>query len=288
MYQPISESEFTLIRDYITKISGIVISPEKSYLIETRLTKLMLDYGVETFYEFYNKVLLHSGKDLAQKVIDAITVNETFWFRDESLWRCFEQEVLPGLVDELLNGKKKKVRIWSAAVSTGQEAYSIAMCISEYLKDNSIKGVTLSDFDITATDISDRVLGIAKLGRYDKISMTRGISEHHKTKYFSNNGSAWNLDSEIKNAVRFKLFDLRDDYKMLGKFDVIFCRYVLIYFPLDLKAKIAAKMQKSLNDGGVLFTGNYVVYDLFSEKYVVRTYENITYYSKMTTKEDGD
>ena len=285
MLQSINEKEFTLIRDYITGISGIVISPEKAYLIETRLTKLMLDYGAETFHEFHKKVLINSGIDVAQKVIDAITINETFWFRDASLWKCFEQEVLPGLIKEITSGRKEKVRIWSAAVSTGQEAYSIAMCIDNYLVQKKIKDVKLSDFEIVATDISNRVLGIAGLGRYDKISMTRGISGYYKARYFESNGSVWDIDPEIKSAVRFRRLDLRSNYKVIGEFDVIFCRYVLIYFPNDLKKRIASKMHKALNEGGVLFTGNYVVYDLFRDNYNVKTFENITYYSKIIDKE---
>lgn len=275
-----NEDEYALIRKYIADLSGIVIPPEKNYLIETRLYKLMLDYGVETFDEFYEQVILSDDPDVAQKIINAITVNETFWFRDAVLWKGFEREILPGLIEQLFSGEKSKVRIWSAASSTGQEAYSTAMCIDNYLIRNNITEIDLSNFEIIATDISTRVLEIARNARYDKISMTRGISDHYKAAYFKNNNSAWDLDPAIKSAVKFYDFNLKDDYTRFGMFDVIFCRYVLIYFPGDLKEEIVEKMFKSLNNGGVLFTGNYVLYNLLSKMFNVKSYENLTYYTR--------
>jgi len=275
-----SDNEYKLISNYIADICGIIIPPEKYYLIETRLSKLMLDNGAQTFDEFYNRVLVSNNQDIAQKVINAITVNETLWFRDAVLWKGFEREVLPVLIQDLVSGKKKKIRIWSAAASTGQEAYSIAMCIDNYLKRNHITNIDLSCFEILATDISTRVLDIAQSGRYDKISMTRGINEHYKAAYFKSVGSAWDLDPSIKNAVKFQKFNLLDDYAGFGKFEVIFCRYLLIYFPDKLKVDIISKMNDSLIAGGVLFTGNYVLYELLRNTFDVKVYDNLTYYSK--------
>ena len=280
MQNSISDKEFTLIRDYIAKISGIVIPPEKAYLVETRLYKPMLDAGAGSFEELYEKVLLPGNAEVEQNIINAITINETLWFRDAVLWKGFEREVLPGFIGDLVSGKKAKIRIWSAAASTGQEAYSIAMCIDNYLKRNIIQNVDLSRFEILATDISSRVLEIAETGRYDKISMTRGISDHYKAAYFNNNGSAWELNPEIKNTVKLRHFNLMDDYMILGKFDIIFCRYVLIYFPNEVKQKIITKMYDSLNPGGIFFTGNYVLYELLRNTFNVKEYENLTYYTK--------
>ena len=283
------ESEYTQISKYITDISGIVIPPEKYYLIETRLYRLMLESGVESFNEFYRKILMPGNPQMNQQIINAITVNETLWFRDAVLWHCFEREILPGLVEQLISGKKTKIRIWSAAASTGQEAYSIAMCIDNYLKRNNIVSVKLSDFEILATDISDRVLDIAKTGRYDKISMTRGITDHYKAAYFKSSGSAWDLDPYIKNSVEFKRFNLMSKYEGFGKFDMIFCRYVLIYFPDDLKTKIISKMLNALNDDGILFTGAYVLYNFLRDVFSVKEYGNLTYYVKPALgKEDGE
>jgi len=273
-------SEYKKISSYITDICGVVIPPEKYYLIETRLSRLMLESGVESFDDLYEKVLITGDQSVAQKVINAITVNETFWFRDAVLWKCFEREIVPGLVEQLISKKKARIRIWSAAVSTGQEAYSIAMCIDNYLKRNNITSVSLSDFDILATDISDRVLGIAETGRYDKISMTRGLNDHYKAAYFESDGSAWDLVPSIRDAVKFKIFNLKNDYSNFGKFDVIFCRYVLIYFPDALKKEIIAKIDDALISGGVLFTGSYVLYNMLRDVFNAESYENLTYYTK--------
>jgi len=140
--------------------------------------------------------------------------------------------------------------------------------------------VSLKNFDFFATDISSHVLEIAKKGRYDKISIMRGLNEQYKIDYFLNNGSVWTINPEICNAVKFLKFNLMDDYQVFGLFDIIFCRYVLIYFSDELKTEIAAKMNYSLLDNGVLFTGNYVIYDLFRNNYDAEYYGNMSYYIK--------
>lgn len=281
----ISEKEFFLFREYIVQNCGINIQPEKAYLIETRLSKLMADAGTDSFGEFYDYIISNPDPLMRVKIIDAITTNETQWFRDGSPWNVLEERLLPKLVGDIVSGKKKtRVRIWSAAASTGQEIYSIAMCVDNYLKKNKITGASLSDFDFFATDISSRVLDTAQKGRYDRISIMRGLNDYYKNGYFINNGAAWDIDPKIRNAVRFMRFNLQDGYQKLGIFDIIFCRYVLIYFSDELKREIINKMHDTLTDGGVLFTGNYALYDFFSDNFNMHHYENLTYYSK---KEEG-
>jgi len=269
-----------LFRDYIAQESGIVISPEKAYLIETRLSKLMLDAGTESFGEYYDYIVSNKDPNVSEKIINAITVNETMWFRDAALWKVLEEEILPNLVEDLVTGKKTRVRIWCAAVSTGQEVYSAAMSVDEYLHKNKASGINLASFDFFATDISGRVLDIAKNGRYDKISMARGINEYYKSKYFTNTGSVWDIDPKIKSAVKFERFNLQKNYGRFGQFDIIFCRYVLIYFSNEMKQEIIKKMHGSLTENGVFFTGNYVFYDFFKDGFESKCYENITYYLK--------
>jgi len=275
-----NDHEYILFRDYIAGICGIVIKPEKAYLIETRLTMLMLEAGAENFREFYEYIIAGSDPQMPQKIINAITVNETMWFRDAALWKYLEEEKLPALAGELVSGNKTKIRIWSAAVSTGQEIYSAVMCVDNFLKKNNPKGVSLSNFEFFATDISERVLGIAKKGRYDKVSISRGLDEHHKNLYFNSNESAWYIDQSIRDRVNFGQFNLMDDFSPFGIFDIIFCRYVLIYFSDELKTKIAIKMHDSLADNGVFITGNYVLYDMYSAHFHVKHYDNLTYYTK--------
>jgi chemotaxis protein methyltransferase CheR len=276
----ISENEYLLFRDYINEQCGIVIPPEKIYLLETRLTKIMLDAGADSFGELYLSIKSDPGSAMHQKIIDALTTNETLWFRDSTPWKVLEDQVLPRLVNDLLTGRKARVRIWSAAVSTGQEIYSTVMCVDNYLKKNNVKGIDLSKFDFVATDISSNALYIAKSGRYTKISIMRGMNDYYKSKYFTENDSAWDIAPEIKSAVRFTQFNLKDDYHKLGQFDIIFCRYVLIYFSTELKKEIIKKMQGLLTEGGVLFTGNYILYELFRDGFDINYYDNLTYYSK--------
>jgi len=276
----ISKYEYILFRDYIAEKSGIVIPPEKMYLIETRLSKLMLDAGAESFDEFFDHIASDPNPSIHQRIIDSIAINETMWFRDALLWAAFTERILPIIVGEISAGKRVRARIWFAAVSTGQEAYSAVMCVDDYLKRNRIKGVSLSNFDFYATDISSRALDAARKGRYDKITIMRGLDDYFKTRYFDNNGSVWDIDTDIKRAVRFEHFNLKDDYEPFGLFDVIFCRYVLIYFSNELKKKIVTKMARSLLDGGVLFTGNYVLSDLFRDDFDMNDYGNLTYYTK--------
>jgi len=276
----INDLEFRLFRDYIADISGIILPPEKAYLIETRLSKLMLDSGAESFGEFYGHIKQNKDPDISGKIINAITINETMWFRDSAPWKVLEGSILPGLAEELANGKKTRARFWFAAASTGQEAYSTVMCVEEYLKNNSAKGLSLSNFDFFATDLSSSALDIAKRGRYDKINIKRGLDDHYRDKYFKTNGLVWELDPKIIKAVRFERFNLQEGYDRFGLFDVIFCRYVLIYFSVETKKEIAAKMRDSLTENGVLFTGNYVIYDLLKDGFESRYHENLTYYLK--------
>jgi len=276
----INENEFSLFQNYIAQNSGIVIPPEKAYLIETRLSKLMLDAGAESFGEFYKYIISNKDPGVSEKIINAITINETMWFRDTAPWKVLEEIILPKLVADLATGRKIRARIWCAAVSTGQEVYTAAMCVDEYLSKNPVKGVTLSSFEFLATDISGSALEIAKNGRYDKISIKRGLSDHFRDKYFSSNGSVWDIDPRIRNAVRFERFNLQESYVKFGSFDIIFCRYVLIYFSEEMKKEIAGKMRDSLADGGVFFTGNYVIYDLLKDYFESQHYDNLTYYLK--------
>jgi len=276
----ITEKEFSLFNDYIIKNCGIVIPSEKAYIFETRLSKFLVDAGVNSFEELYGYIVKKNDPLFNQKIINSITTNETKWFRDEAPWKVLEEILLPRLIGDIVSGRKARVRIWSAAASTGQEIYSTVMCIDNYLSKNNIKSVTLDNFDFLATDISSNVLEIAKKGRYDKISIMRGLNEQYKTKYFNCEGSVWTIDPKIQNAVNFKHFNLLNSYNEFGLFDIIFCRYILIYFSDILKSQIVSKMHDSLYDNGVLFTGNYALYDLFEGNFETDYYGNLTYYTK--------
>jgi chemotaxis protein methyltransferase CheR len=158
------------------------------------------------------------------------------------------------------------------------------MCVDDYLSRVGEEDVKLSDFEFLATDISSRVLNIARMGRYDAITIGRGLSDYYRAKYFRQDSSAWDLDPRIRESVRFSHFNLLSNYEILGSFDVIFCRYVLIYFSNELKKEVVARMHDSLNENGVLFTGNYPIFDILSDYYDPNHYGNLTYYTKRTVE----
>ena len=284
VYSSTSEEEFQLFREYIRNSCGICIPPEKAYIIETRLSKLMIDSGAENFSEFFKIITSKINYPLHQQIINAITTNETLWFRDESPWKYMEEIALPKLVEDIATGRKKRVRIWSAAASTGKEIYSTAMCVDNYIKTHKPMGVRLSDFEFFATDISMRVLDIAKRGRYDSISINRGLNDYYKNMYFTQKDSAWDIDAKIREAVNFAHFNLQNSYQRFGLFDIILFRYVLIYFSDDLKREMIKKLHGALRDEGILFTGNYALYGMFEDYFEVEHFESATYYTKKAVR----
>jgi chemotaxis protein methyltransferase CheR len=244
MSNSITESEFKLIRDYVEENCGIALGDEKAYLIETRLTKLMVENGCEDFGQFYQLIKKTGGAALRDKIVDAMTTNETLWFRDGHPYTILKEKILPDLLKQVQQGKKKPIRIWSAASSTGQEPYSIAITIKEFCKTQAT--LSAEDFEIVATDISPSALFLAHAARYDQIAVSRGLDEGIRDKYFRKNGRVWVLDDSIKKMVTFKKFNLQEAPLSLGSFDVVFLRYVAIYFSNELKMKIFENLARAL------------------------------------------
>ncbi len=241
------------MRDYIEESCGIHITHEKIYLMETRLTTLMIECGCESFFELYKKSQEDKTLKIRDRIIDAMTTNETLWFRDESPFAIMEEVVLDQMKERLLSGKQQKVRIWCAASSTGQEPFSLSIVIHEYLQKNH--SLRKDQFEILATDISPTVLYLAMAGRYDHIAITRGLSDRLKERYFKRNNRVWELDSTIKNMVRFKKFNLQDEFAILGTQDIVFCRNVLIYFSDAFKKDVLKRISRVLRPQGYLFLG---------------------------------
>lgn len=244
------------MQKFIEEKCGIALSEEKAYLIESRLSRLLIDSNLTCFEELYQRISVSDDPNIVEKVIDAITTNETLWFRDRAPWCILEEQLLPTYVEDIRDGRRNKVRIWSAACSTGQEPYSIAMCIDNYLRQKGINDINLSQFEIIATDISSTVLQIARMGRYDNISITRGLDNDYKENYFKSEGRVWVLDEKIKNLVSFRQFNLQSSFFLLGKFEVIFSRNVLVYFSEKLKKEVVKKMALALQPQGIFIIGS--------------------------------
>lgn len=280
MARNLTNIEFLMFKKYIKEKCCIDISDDKAYLIETRLSKMLADLSLNSYSELYSRITGDVAGEYAERIIDAITTNETMWFRDKTPWQILKTLYLPRLIEELKSGKKQKIRIWSTASSTGQEAYSTAICIDTYLRENAILGVSLDDFEIMATDISNHVLEIARHGRYDAISIMRGLDGGIKSKYFQKNDRVWEVSEHIKKAVTFSKFNLQDSFLPFGKFDVIFCRYVMIYFSADFVESLTKKLWDALEGDGVLFLGAYELYEVMKRYFRSELLANGVYYTK--------
>ena len=272
----IETNEFVLLRDFIEKHCGIHLDENKTYLIETRLTTLMVEQGCKTYSEFYYKAKNDFTNSLREKIIDAMTTNETLWFRDSSPFISIQKHFLPLYAKEIASGKKSKIRIWSAASSTGQEIYSIAMLILDFCRTQTT--VHPDHFELMATDISSTVLFIAKAGRYDSHIISRGLPDEQRNRYFKNDGRVWIIDDSVKKMVTFKKLNLQEDFSSMGRMDLILCRNVLIYFSEDLKKDLLKRFASQLRPSGYFFVGSSESISNYSNEYTMHNFEKSLYY----------
>lgn len=277
MSNELSTKAFAQFQQYIEEQCGIAIGDEKAYLIESRLTKLLIEAKLNTFEELYTMLSKKKDPKLSEKVIDAITTNETLWFRDKTPWQVIETILMPEYV-EIIRKTGRRVRIWSAAASSGQEAYSTIISIDQYLKRHAIKDISLKDFEVIGTDISGPILEIARAGRYDPISIMRGLDPRFKDIYFNNEGRVWTVKDDYKQHVRFQQFNLQHSFLPFGKFDLIFCRYVMIYFSQQFKREMTDKLAKAMKPSGVLFIGNSEIFPEYKTHFESRQYQKGVYY----------
>lgn len=278
MIARLNDREFVLFREYIADRCGIELGDDKAYLIESRLSRLLVESQLGSFEELYHHIYAHNDREMAERVIDAITTNETLWFRDRGPWMILEKRLLPSYIEMLRQGRRSKIRIWSAACSTGQEPYSIAMMIDRYLFSRHIQDVSLQDFEIIATDISGTVLQIARNARYDQISIMRGLDRSYLDQYFTPSGRTWTLNDRIRSCVRFQQFNLQDPYILLSTFELIFLRNVLIYFSDRLKMEILEKSSRSLCPQGCLIIGAAEIINGYSTYFDQMDWEGSTIY----------
>jgi len=250
----ISTQEFDLIRKYVEKETSISLAEDKVYLVETRLREIMLEEGISNFTELHQKLISFCDQGLKGKVLDAMTTNETLWFRDSQPFDVFTDFLLPSYAREIKEGKRQKIRVWSAACSSGQEPYSMVMAFMEAAKLNST--LRLDQLEILATDFSDKALAKAKEGVYGSMAMSRGLPSGYREKYFSPAGDKFEVNQQLKDRILFRKFNLQDSFITMGSFDVILTRYVLIYFNNEFKRQVLQKAHGALEPGGVLFVGS--------------------------------
>lgn len=244
-------ADFELFRVFLEKACGILLGSNKQYLVSSRLNKLMEQQGIKTLGELVQRMQAQPRGGLKEQVVDAMTTNETLWFRDTYPFEVMKTRVLPELIKA---NPGQRLRIWSAASSSGQEPYSLSMMLDEFEKTNL--GQLKAGVQIVATDLSGSMLNAAKSGEYDSLAMGRGLSQERLNRYFDAKGPGrWALKPAIKNRVEFRALNLLDSYASLGKFDVVFCRNVLIYFSAEVKKDILTRIHATLKPGGYLFLG---------------------------------
>jgi chemotaxis protein methyltransferase CheR len=249
----IAPAELKLIAQYIQTITGIYLDESKSYLFETRLSSIAEAYGCKSYQELHNKSKNDPSKKIEKEIIDAITTNETLFFRDKGPFELLQHKILPEVIDlrSSQSSPKTRIKIWSAASSTGQELYSIAIVIKELLNELSNYSFTLF-----GTDISDAAITQASYGKYNRFEIERGLDRKYLQKYFTLFGDSWKIKDEIRAMVNFKQLNLMQPFTSLGKFDIIFCRNVAIYFTLEDRKKLFTKIADSLADDGYLVIGS--------------------------------
>jgi chemotaxis protein methyltransferase CheR len=239
--------DYDFLRKLLKERSGLDLSADKQYLVESRLMPLARKAGLAGIPELVQK--MKSGAEaLIVEVVEAMTTNETFFFRDKIPFDHLRDTILPTLLQS--RASRKTLRIWSAAGSTGQEPYSIAMVLKE-------RAAALSGWriEIVATDLSQEVLEKSRAGIYSQFEVQRGLPIQLLVKYFTQIGELWQINSELRGMVQHKQLNLLQDFSHLGRFDVIFCRNVLIYFDQETKIGIFERMAKVIEPDGMLMLG---------------------------------
>ncbi len=241
------DQNFNFFKELLLKESGLVITPEKMYLLESRLLPIAQEQNLKTLDELVDKLRTSGDKDLQYAIVEAMTTNETSFFRDKSPFDRLKNNVLPVFLKA--RAAQKKLRILSAACSSGQEPYSLAMTLKEY------KGLNGWDVHITATDLSNEILTQARAGIYSQFEVQRGLPVQMLVKYFAQDGDKWAVKDDLKSMITFKEANLLTDISTLGKFDIVLCRNVLIYFDVETKAKVLRDIKEIIPQDGVLFLG---------------------------------
>jgi chemotaxis protein methyltransferase CheR len=243
-----SPEEFDFLADLLRERSGLVLSADKSYLLESRLMPIARKRGLKSLEDLIAEAKTKGDKDLIVEITEAMTTNESFFFRDIRPFDMFRDVILPKMMEN--RGDKKSIRIWCAAASSGQEPYSLAMVLRE-------QGILNQGWkvDILGTDLSNEILDKAVEGVYSQFEVQRGLPMQLMVKYFEKKNEGWQITKDVRSMVEYKQLNLLDDFAFLGKFDIVFCRNVLIYFDQQTKGRVLDGIANLMPDDGYLFLG---------------------------------
>lgn len=245
----ISQEDFRFVSGYLHRESGISLSEEKTYLVENRLGELCRSIGMTSISALVQELKARPAGEVKQQMVEAMTTNETSFFRDVSPFDALRMAIIP----ELIEARKhtRQLRIWSAAASTGQEAYSTAMLLdmsfSRMLKDWNL--------EILGTDLAEKVLERSRTGEYSQLEVNRGLPAQYLVAYFKKKASRWQINEQIRKIVRFEQMNLLNVPDRVGLFDIVFCRNVLIYFDDQTKRRVLSQLRKRLRPDGYLILG---------------------------------
>ena len=242
----IHPENYRFLQEHVYSQAGIVLEMDKHYLFESRLTPIVRQLGLGSINDLCALLQATTEPEVGRQVVEAMTTNETYFFRDPAHYEAIRTVLLPRLKEDRLD--TKKLRFWSAAASTGQEAYSLAMLLLE-------NGLSDWNIQILGTDFSSQVLERARSGKYQQIEVNRGLPAALLVKYFRRLGVDWQLSEAVRRMARFETIDLRKSMRALGPFDLVFCRNVLIYFDAETKKEIVREIHGTLFRGGWLLLG---------------------------------
>ena len=245
----ISSSDYDFVRDLVRRSSAIVLEGDKQYLVESRLFAVMQREGIASIDQLVQQVRQRPHGQLERKVIEAMTTNETSFFRDVHPFEALKKAVLPALIEQRAGARR--LDLWCAASSTGQEPYSIAMLLCDAFPALS-QGWTVN---FIATDLNAEVLERARSGRFSQLEINRGLPAPYMVKFFRREGTDWVLKDEVRSRVTFRQLNLARPWTELPRMDVVFIRNVLIYFDQETKRDILARIRQLLRPDGYLFVG---------------------------------
>ena len=245
--EKISTDNYRFLCQAVYQDSGIVLDDSKTYLVEARLIPVAKSEGATSLDALCNLIRATNGNRVRNKVVEAMTTNETLFFRDVSPFDALRTTLIPEMREAL--DYKRPLRLWSAACSSGQEPYSIAMLWLEM-------GLYLREVEILGTDLSEEMLAKAEEGRFLQLEVNRGLPAKYLVKYFTRHNLEWQIKPELRAMVKWRKFNLKDNLHALGHFDIVLCRNVLIYFDIEAKRRILNQIKQTLQPGGYLVLGS--------------------------------
>lgn len=256
----VSNQEFRDVQTLVRSLCGLVLTDDKTYLVKTRLEPVVAAHGCATFGDYLGRLQQFSAGAMRDELVEALTTGETSFNRDAHLFDEFRRRILPGIAETMRRRRESGLtspisRIWSAGCSTGQEPYSIAMIILEYLSANGALGLKPEQFPILATDVSAKSLSFAKEGRYPERDVDRGVTAEQRRRFFQQQGQYFIASDQLKKMIDFRQMNFLTPVSNIGPFDIILCRNVMIYFDTQTRQRLSEQFYHLLFPGGLLILG---------------------------------